>query len=145
VRLTKQQKAYQLDQLEIHGMDQEFKPSKDLVGVLIDALQHERNKSIWAAKDAASKALSGSNRTSDLIVLDKMCERGRDIRMARLPENYINCRRVKAGGQVTIGVDDASAGILMNMALGDTSYGAALIIFRRDQFEEIKAELKGSS
>ncbi len=83
-----------------------------------------------------------ADRTSDLIVLDKMCERDKDIRMAKLPDNFVNCRRVKAGGHLTIGVDDSCASILMNMALGAKDYGAALIIYKREHFDEIKTELK---
>jgi hypothetical protein len=82
------------------------------------------------------------HRTSDLIVLDKMCELDKDIRMAKLPDNFVNCRRVKAGGHLTIGVDDSCASILMNMALGAKDYGAALIIYKREHFDEIKTELK---
>jgi hypothetical protein len=79
---------------------------------------------------------------SDLIVLDRMCEKQNDIRMARLPDNLISARKVKRDGEVTIGVDAGSADRIMRMELGVQEYGACLIIYNREQFEAAKAELE---
>lgn len=82
------------------------------------------------------------SKIGNLLILDRMSKKNLDIRLATLPDNLINARRVRAGGEVTLGVDHNAAKAVMNMAVGDLSYLGALIIFRRDQFDETEKELK---
>src|SRR3972149_4900486 len=81
-------------------------------------------------------------KVDSFIVLGKMSEDDRDIRLALLPESLINVRKVKAGGHVTVGVDGDTADIIMRMALNENKYGAFLLVFSREQFDEIREELE---
>lgn len=78
-------------------------------------------------------------------VLKEMGERNMDIRMSRCADNLVNIRKVRAGGQVTIGVDDEVRRIMMEFALGRKTHNAVFLVFNNEQFNQIKAELEASA
>lgn len=72
-------------------------------------------------------------------ILKTMGERNLDIRLAPLT-NILNVRKVKAGTQITIGVDGDVVG-----AIGADAFVGGLILANRKQFTEIKAEMEKSN
>lgn len=70
-------------------------------------------------------------------VLKRMGEKGLDIRLAPLG-NITNLRKVKAGTQVTMGIE----GNLV-AALGiDNKFVGGLILADREQFDRVKMEIE---
>jgi hypothetical protein len=78
-------------------------------------------------------------------VLKEMGERNLDIRMSRCADNLVNIRKVRAGGEVTIGVDDTTRQIMMEYALGSKKHNAVFLVFNNEQFNQVKAELEAAS
>ena len=75
-------------------------------------------------------------------VLKEMSSRNLDIRMSAACDNLVNVRKVRAGGEVTIGVDQTTCTDFMNFAMGIKKHNAVLLIFNMDQFREIQKELE---
>ena len=75
---------------------------------------------------------------SDLLVLHEMAEKNMDIVSTT---TITQLKTVKAGGLVTIGVDDRTIKNLLNSALPSTekNYVAVLYVIDYDQFKEIKS------
>jgi hypothetical protein len=78
---------------------------------------------------------------SSFDILKQMSLRNMDIRMSRLADNLINVRRTKRGGEVTIGVDEATCQDIMNFALNIMKHNAVLMVWDMDQYLQIKKEL----
>ena len=78
-------------------------------------------------------------------ILKEMGERGMDIRMSRCADNLINVRKVRACGQVTIGVDDSTRQTMTEYALGSKQYNAVFLVFNNEQFNQVKAELEADA
>ena len=75
---------------------------------------------------------------SSFDVLKVMSERDMDIRLAPL-ENIAELKKVKAGTEVTIGVEGDLVGAIFN-----GKFVGGLILADRDQFQRVKQELTGA-
>ena len=76
-------------------------------------------------------------KANNFDVLRVMGERNLDIRLASL-DNITNLKKVRAGTQITIGVEgDVVAAIAL-----DRKFVGGLILADKDQFAQVKAELE---
>ena len=88
-----------------------------------------------------------AQKVSIFDVLKTMCNRNMDVRVCYLPENFVNAKKVKAGGHVTIGVDAGTVDRLMLMALDATrdekikTFGMFLMI-DVSGYDLVKSELE---
>lgn len=78
-------------------------------------------------------------------VLKEMCSRGMDVRMSPCADNLVNVQQVRAGGHVTIGVDETTRSIMTEYALGSKRYNAVFLVFNVEQFDKVKKELASSN
>lgn len=74
---------------------------------------------------------------SDFEIMQKMAIADQDIGMSG---NIVQCQKVKKGGHITMGVDDATFFKIMNTLTGGEGYYVVLYVINKEQFLSYKKE-----